>query len=74
MPKDLWSQGIVGRASDDTVRAARTFRFWGAEVILLPLSGGIAATLAPETWPTAAQAWFAAGVAILYLCGFPIRV
>lgn len=44
--------------------ALHTKRFWGAELIALAVSGGIAATLASSDWSDASTAWFSAGIAL----------
>lgn len=51
-------------AGTNTFRFAYTPLFWGAVVVVIALSGGLAATYASNGWTTPQQAWFAAGVAI----------
>ena len=52
------------RAKSDTGKAVHTVKFWISEIVTIPVSGAIAATLAPNGWSTVQQAWFGAGVAV----------
>ena len=73
MDEHRLSQSAAARARDDAIRAVRTVRFWGAQVILLAVAGPIAGLLAPNAWSNGETAWFAAGVAItaaLVVAGF----
>ena len=53
-----------GRARHDFVAAAQTFRFWAAQVVSLPIAGGLAASMAPGSWSDTETTWFAASISI----------
>ena len=53
-----------GRARQDFVAAAHTFRFWAAQVVSLPIAGGLAASMAPGSWSDTETTWFAASISI----------
>ncbi len=74
MARRTVDQSVWGRARDDFVAFARTYRFRLAEMIALLAAAPLAAWRAPNGWNVEATAAFGAGVAIVSALGLALLI